>query len=209
MKGSNLTKLTRIIRDLALNPSHIHPYLTIGPWTSQSPLSLGMPWFSLSAIRFLNQYVTRTMDVFEYGSGGSTIYFSRRAAKVTSTEDNRQWLERVRTHLAADNITNANLHFHPFNFDEPVHFEQSGYLRSIPDRLFDIIIIDGTEKDVQVRPACFKFAEAYVKPGGIIIVDDSWRYPVLRSSHRGKSYREFRSIGPCRPGVTSTDIFFY
>ena len=149
------------------------------------------------------------MNVFEYGSGGSTIYFAKRAASVTSTEDNREWLERVQAHLAAEAISNATLLFRPFDFCHPVDFEKSDYLQSIPDRPFDMIIVDGTEESVQVRPTCFRYAETRIAPGGVIIVDDSWRYPQLRFDNRAKSFREFRSIGPCRPGVTSTDIFFY
>jgi len=149
------------------------------------------------------------MNVFEYGSGGSTVYFAKNCASVTSTEDNKQWLERVDTRLAAQGISNATLQFRPFDFHHPVDFEKSDYLHSIPDRHFDVIVVDGTEESVQVRPACFQYAESRIGPGGIIIVDDSWRYLRLRPTHSAKSFREFRSIGPCRPGVTSTDIFFY
>ena len=49
----------------------------------------------------------------------------------------------------------------------------------------------------------------HIKPGGIIVVDDSWRYPKLRQENRAQKHRIFQSVGPCRPGVTSTDIFFY
>ena len=56
---------------------------------------------------------------------------------------------------------------------------------------------------------CFERAENQIKPGGIIVIDDSWRYPGLRKKNRAKEFREFRSVGPCRPGVTSTDVYFY
>jgi predicted O-methyltransferase YrrM len=214
LHGSNLTRLARVVRDLTTHPQHIYPYFSIGPWSAKTPLELGLPWFSLSAIRFLDKYVSKTMDVFEYGSGGSTIYFANHAASVTSTEDNQQWLQRVEAALAAEGITNATLQFRPFDFHAAVDFKKSDYLHSIPDRPFDIIIVDGTivgetEESVQVRLTCFRHAESRIAPGGIIIVDDSWLYPQLRSAHRAKSYRQFRSIGPCRPGVTSTDILFY
>ena len=70
-------------------------------------------------------------------------------------------------------------------------------------------MVDGTEEETVVRPRCFALAETRIKTGGIIIVDDSWRYPELRAHNHASSWREFRSTGPCRPGVTSTDIFFY
>jgi hypothetical protein len=48
-----------------------------------------------------------------------------------------------------------------------------------------------------------------VKPGGIIAVDDSWRYVQLRHSSNAKRVEVFESVGPARLGITSTDIFFY
>ena len=60
-----------------------------------------------------------------------------------------------------------------------------------------------------MRPVCFQLAETVIKPGGIIIVDDAWRYADIIKNHLAKERRDFQSIGPCRPGVTSTDIYFY
>lgn len=209
MKGSNLTKMSRALAHLATHPQHIASYLSSGPLSAKSPLENGLPWFSLSAIQFLDSFVSESMNIFEYGSGGSTVYFAKRAGSVTSTEENKDWLERVQTELTASGIANVTLQYRPFDFHRAEHFEQSEYLYSIPDRAFDIIIIDGTEESILVRPTCFYYAESKVAPGGIIVVDDSWRYPELRSRNRAKSFREFRSIGPCRPGVTSTDVYFY
>jgi predicted O-methyltransferase YrrM len=79
----------------------------------------------------------------------------------------------------------------------------------MPDEKFDIIVVDGSEEWKHVRPICFEKAQGRVKEGGIIVVDDSWRYPALRQSHRAKELKIFQSVGPCRPGVTSTDVFFY
>jgi spermidine synthase len=82
-------------------------------------------------------------------------------------------------------------------------------LHAIPEEKFDVIVVDGLEEWIQVRPICFEKAQDRVKRGGIIVVDDSWRYPRLRESHRGVRHQVFESVGPCRPGVTSTDVFHY
>ena len=97
----------------------------------------------------------------------------------------------------------------PFDFKDPVGFEKSDYLHALPDAPLDVIVVDGTEEWNYVRPTCFRHAEKFIKPGGIIVVDDSWRYPELHRKHRAKRVQSFQSVGPCRPGVTSTDIFFY
>jgi predicted O-methyltransferase YrrM len=128
---------------------------------------------------------------------------------VVSIEDNEQWHEFVSRRLRQKSATNATVKLCPFDFKNPVGFEHSDYLNAMPDNKFDVIVVDGAEEWTPVRPICFEKAERHVKPGGIIIVDDSWRYPVLRTSHHGRDVKIFQSVGPCRPGVTSTDIFFY
>ena len=149
------------------------------------------------------------MSVFEYGSGGSTLFFARRVRTVISTEDNAAWIEKVRRRLTELSLKNVELQHHEFDFKNPKEFENSAYLNSIPPQKFDVIVVDGAEEIVPVRPNCFYHAENFINPGGIIVVDDSWRYPELRRKNRAVGHRIFKSVGPCRPGVTSTDIFFY
>jgi len=75
--------------------------------------------------------------------------------------------------------------------------------------LYDVIVVDGQEDSIQVRPECFWKAEKHVKPGGIIVVDDSWRYPQLKTTNKAKKWRDWKGVGYCRRGVTSSCIFFY
>jgi len=175
----------------------------------KTPLDLEIPWFSYAAIDFLKEFVQSDMTVFEYGSGGSTLFFAERAKSVVSVEDNERWFDMVSKRLQQKSIRNALLKFQPFDFRNPKGFEQSAYLNAIPDGPLDIVVIDGSEEWTQVRPICFEKAEAHVREGGIIVLDDSWRYPGLRQNNRARSHRIFQSVGPCRPGVTSTDVFFY
>jgi spermidine synthase len=106
-------------------------------------------------------------------------------------------------------VPNVTLKLCPFDFKNPVGFERSDYLHAMPEEKFDVIVVDGSEEWTQVRPICFEKAEERVNEGGIIVVDDSWRYPTLRKKNRARDLKVFESVGPCRPGVTSTDIFFY
>jgi hypothetical protein len=45
--------------------------------------------------------------------------------------------------------------------------------------------------------------------GGVILVDDASLYPALRRQNWAKHSQSLSGIGPCRNGVTRTDIFFY
>ena len=55
--------------------------------------------------------------------------------------------------------------------------------------------------------ARFHKAEKRVKRGGIIIVTIPGDI-LNRAEHHAKPYQTFQSVVPCRPGVTSTDVFF-
>ncbi|MEO8376561.1 MAG: class I SAM-dependent methyltransferase [Candidatus Sumerlaeota bacterium] len=209
MKGNTVTRVASVFANLASNPGYIPSYIKSGPLSKQQPLDLELPWFSWAAIRFLDSHLNKSMNIFEYGSGGSTIYFANRVASVTSTEESHEWLALVQTKLDSLNLRNATLQHRPFDFKEVRDFASSEYLHSIPDASLDVIVVDGSQWDTPVRPTCFFHAETKIKPGGIIILDDSWWHTEVREKSKAKSYREFRSVGPCRAGVTSTDIFFY
>jgi hypothetical protein len=208
MNNPTVVKVARLAANLVSHPRYIGPYLSnyISP---RSPVDLELPWFSYSAIRFLDKTVKPDMLVYEYGSGGSTLYFSKRCARVVSVEDNSRWFERVGWILHRRNITNADLRFAPADLTSIERFRASVYPDALPRELADIIVVDGSEESIQIRPVCFEIAESRVKPGGMIIVDDSWRYTHLRQRNRAKRVQIYQSVGPARPGVTSTDIFFY
>jgi predicted O-methyltransferase YrrM len=209
MKGTAPQKAARLLINLAFHPTYASRYVTDNLLHSRSPLDLELPWFSYAAIDFLEEHLSPTMSVFEYGSGGSTIFFARRAGSVTSVEDNPEWFNRVRDRVAQLGINNVALRLFPFNFKEPAGFENSDYLRALCGQHPDVIVVDGSEEWIQVRPICFRLAEEAIREGGIIILDDSWRYPSLREDNRARRVERFQSTGPGRPGVTSTDVFFY
>lgn len=209
MHGTVPQKIGRVLGNLLLHPQYISRCLSHNVVNGRTPLDLELPWFSYAAIDFLKKFLQPHMTVCEYGSGGSTIFFARRVKSVFSVEDNPVWFELVSKRLKEQAIENATIELHPFDFKNPVGFEDSEYLKAIPDARFDVIVVDGSEEWTQVRPICFERAEGRIKTGGIIVVDDSWRYPSLRENNHALRHKVFQSVGPCRPGVTSTDIFFY
>jgi hypothetical protein len=209
MNGPTVVKVARLAANLVAHPGYIAPYVS-NCISRRSPLELEIPWFSYSAIRFLDQFVKARMLVYEYGSGGSTLYFSKHSGRVVSIEDNKQWYERITRVVHERDIKNVNIRFTPANLCSVGLFRASGYPDALPKELADIVVVDGSELDeVQVRPVCFTIAETRIKSGGVIIVDDSWRYPQLRYHNSAKKVQTFQSVGPARPGVTSTDVFFY
>src|SRR5260221_5681032 len=162
MQGTVPQKIGRVLGNLLLHPQYISRCLAHNVINGKPPLDLEIPWFSYAAIDFLNDFVRRHMSVFEYGSGGSTLFFAQRAREVLSVEDNPQWFDWVSRRLKEKGLNNATLKLCEFDFKKPVGFENSPYLQALPERKFDIIVVDGSEEWTHVRPICFEKAESRI-----------------------------------------------
>lgn len=210
MKGTVSQKIARTLLNLMSHPQYISRCLAHNVLNGTPTIELELPWFSYAAIDFLEKFTKPHMEVFEYGSGGSTLFFARRAKSVLAVEDNETWFRYMTRKLQQKELTNVTVKLCPFDIYHTEHFEQNPYFRALPEGPFDIILVDGSEDNGSpIRPKCFARAEKSIRKGGIIVVDDSWRYPELRLHHHAHCCRTYESVGPCRPGVTSTDVFFY
>jgi hypothetical protein len=151
-----------------------------------------LPWISLPALRWLTGYIKPEMSVFEWGSGASTVFFSRRVSKLVSVEHDDQWFKKIKLKISddctcdvtlrnvgCDSISNATLmdemELDLYKTSVP-SFAGScfyNYVRSIldyPDGAFDIILVDG-----RARTGCLGLAKTKVRRGGVVILDDSER----------------------------------
>ncbi len=210
MHGSTLRRSLRLAGHLLAHPTSVPRWLRHGPWSGSSPIDLGVPWFAWGAIDHLDKAIASAANVFEFGSGGSTLFFARRAARVTAVEDHADWAAKVRKRLERDGISNVDLRPIPFDFVSGSAFEESSYLNSLPTTpTYDLIVVDGQDNQSRYRPVCFARAEKSIKPGGMIVLDDAWRYPDVPRMARANQRLIFRGVGPCRPGVTQTDIYCY
>ncbi|MCK9209747.1 MAG: hypothetical protein M0P61_02805 [Ignavibacteriaceae bacterium] len=160
----------------SLNPSH-------------NSLIDASPWISFTVIKFLELYLKPNMKVFEYGSGGSTLFFAKRVEKVVSIEHNKLWFEKVNLYLQELKLKNIDYklfependsEFHKKNIADPNDYisddkESIGknyekYVKSIeqfPDAYFDVVSIDG-----RARPSCCKHAISKIKRGGYLVFDN-------------------------------------
>jgi predicted O-methyltransferase YrrM len=74
-----------------------------------------------------------------------------------------------------------------------------------PDEYFDIILIDG-----RARPSCIKRSVSKVKPGGLLILDNSEReYYLAKAIEYLKAFQrnEFYGLVSSVPVISKTDIF--
>ena len=98
MNLTNSERLALVLRHLVAKPSYVPRYVTHNllylAVAHRQPIDIALPWFAYAAIDFLAHYIDPRMTVFEYGTGGSTLFFATRCKAVVSVEDDEQWLEK-------------------------------------------------------------------------------------------------------------------
>src|SRR5450432_974123 len=150
------------------------------------------PWISFAAIGFLKKIVRQDMRVFEYGSGGSTMFWISSVQEVISVEHDLSWYTNMKKKLDEQPLRHYQYilaepapdpRFREKRFENPddyisrdpgytgKNFEQ--YAKSIdpfPDNYFDIIIVDGRS-----RPSCIQHGIPKLKKNGWLIIDNTER----------------------------------
>ncbi len=131
------------------------------------------PLFTPAATAFLADYLKPGMNVFEWGMGRSTPFFAKRGVKLISIEHDKMWYRKVRAQINATGLS-ENVELRLVVVDSSEQQPDYGpYLQVISeylDNFFDVVVVDGRE-----RAACFLQAVTKVKPGGLLIMDDSQR----------------------------------
>lgn len=154
------------------------------PRPSLAPLSLIYPWFSFPSIDYLDKLSSRDMRVLEFGCGYSTIWWAQRVSHVTSIERSTHWIAEVKHALSKHTVTNVNLinflEFAETTEEEIQRRTDPIELATIIQRyvaagqggpeLYDIIVVDDVFRNEAAAAAI-----AQLKPGGILILDDSER----------------------------------
>ena len=211
MNIKNHQKFLKLFYNLGFeNPNFLIRYFNYS-LLSSSPLENALPWWSWKAIDEISK--SHFNDTFEYGSGGSTLFIGNISNNHLSVEDDPKWFNLVKNKLENLSLESIELIYESPDFIDLNSFTNSLYLTSLSSPK-DLIIIDGQDhwspsSSKTARHICFYYAEKFIKPGGIIILDDSWRYKDIRVKNHAKFYKCFESIGPCRIGVTSTDFYYY
>jgi len=175
------------------------------------------PWIPFEAANWLEHYLTPHMKVFEYGSGGSTIFFAERVAEVFSIEHDKKWHALVSRALAQRGLNNCSYKLHEprpiagtfsaiddsqnsrFIYDDYYAATLHEYVEAIdvhPDHTFDLVLVDG-----RVRTECIQYALPKIKPGGYLMLDNSNNADVAEMVRKLQSYPNtvFRGIAPGWP----------
>lgn len=155
-----------------------------------------IPWWTYSAVHFIEPRLTPGLRVFEYGCGSSTVWLSRRVKEVISVEHDQRWAERVSSQLKSGS-------------SQVILRELSGgYVEEIARHgYFDVVIIDGRQR-VKCLHQCLEF----LTPAGIIIWDNSEREDfaegMLQAKRNGFRELPFWGLLPAKIQFSQTSILY-
>lgn len=127
---------------------------------------------------------SRPEHVLEFGAGGSTLLLSEWAGDVVSIEHSQEWTNRIEARLRARSRRNVTVvHAPPDDARRDWMYRgrdgrfYRAYVRAgtaaVRRRfggLVDLVLVDG-----RARVACVKALMRYVRPGGVLVLDDASR----------------------------------
>ncbi|MDT4902398.1 MAG: hypothetical protein QOJ37_1661 [Pseudonocardiales bacterium] len=176
---------------------------------------LDVPWWTYRAIDVVDSWLSahpKPIRVYEYGSGASTLWLSRRADEVYTVEHHRGFAEHIAPTLAGQ----PNIHMRivePVPSTSPVVSSQkegnadldfADYVNSIGavDGAFSLIVIDG-----RAREACLRAAIPRLDPDGLIVFDNTRRRRYREAiAAAGVHERVLRGLTPTLPYADQTSL---
>ncbi len=114
-------------------------------------LGLVMPWYTLPCLKWLKEQPTKNWRVFEYGSGYSNTWWRLNSRHLDAIESNEDWAKAFDVGHAPSGSA---------------LYIEAAYRADVAD-LWDCIIVDGID-----REDCVKFCVDFIKPGGVLIIDN-------------------------------------
>lgn len=166
-----------------------------------------LPWVTYPSIRWLRTWLKPGMRVFEWGCGGSTLFFLEQGLDIVSIEHNLGWHRKVKSVLENKHASNVHLHHIApqsgtemrgadgsanhldFQLSRPpkkgeLFYDYTQSIQQYPDQSFDLILVDG-----RARLGCLMMCMNKIKPGGAVILDNSER------AHYAEGVRLFEEPG--------------
>lgn len=157
-----------------------------------------IPWVTYSFIDFIKPRLHKSLTIFEYGSGNSTLFYAKNVLKVVSVEHDAEWYEKI----VKEKAPNAEMIFCKLDTDG-AYSQKAVSL----NQKFDMIIVDGRD-----RVNCCKHAVNALSETGVIVLDDSERisYDAARQLLKKEGFKElsFSGISPGLFYEKATSVFY-
>lgn len=187
------------------------------------------PWITYDSIEHLDLFLRgiSKAKIFEYGSGGSTLFWIKYGAKVVSIEHDPSWYNKINKQIDQNieldyrlikpeyqgeewsiNSDPAKPEDYATSDEKLRNYSFENYVKQVdnfPEEYFDLVVIDGRS-----RPACIRHCASKVRSEGLLLLDNSDRsYYLQNVSEDINEYerKSFYGIGPCQTFPWNTDIF--
>lgn len=195
----------------------------------KDPLTEKQPWITFSAIDFIGKNIRSTDKVFEYGGGGSTLYFLSKVSRLITVEHDKGWFQMLKKKIGnvgfdgwqghlilpeqpvdatnLDKSAPADYYSEDPGFQDATFKAYSTFICQFEDEYFDWVVIDG-----RARASCLFHAMPKVKLGGYLVLDNSDRTYYLQNN-LGALQNKYRlvlsNIGPVpySPYFSKTSIW--
>jgi len=134
------------------------------------------PYMSTEEISFIEKHLKPNDSMLEWGSGGSTIHFSKLVAKIYSIEHDKNWFNKV------DYIKPENVEYYFVKQNSPrtrptkqeEFIDYINFIDEIGVAKYDVVFVDG-----RARKFCALKALDYVDQNSKVIIHD-WERPIYK-----------------------------
>lgn len=174
------------------------------------------PWLAPPSIKFLQKTLNNNLTFLEFGSGKSTLFFAGKVKHLVSVEHHEGWYNKVKDALNTHGFNNVSYklirpekdelkieidkrHREEFDVELINYKDYYGHLDNYPEAHFDFILIDG-----RARVECVQHSIPKLKPGGVLMVDNSER---KRYKPIFNILSEWKMINTTN-GLTDTTLWF-
>lgn len=115
-----------------------------------------LPYYTKPALDWLQSININNKTVFEYGLGASSVWYARKCKRLFGVDNNPNWFDAVDIEIG----TRSSI---------LLKRDKKEYVDAINkwEMKFDVIVIDGIERDECVKPALSR-----LQKGGLLIVDN-------------------------------------
>lgn len=186
---------------------------------------MSMPLYTEPAKQYLGEILRPGWRVFEYGSGGSTLYYQERCAEVIAIEHDAGWAGRSkgaarvvdRDSPTPPGAATSEERFFALGFDLPRHHDgvqteyhgmenwawrgYAGQIFNHPAGYFDLVCVDG-----MARSLCLYYAALMCNQAGYIVLDNScrWQYNDAQAYIMSQGWKRRDFWQPGHPGYCTS-----
>lgn len=157
-----------------------------------------IPWNTYPYIYFIEKRLKKHFDLFEYGSGNSTLWYAERVGTIKAVENDKSWFELVAKRMPS----NVEVIYKQLVYD-------GEYCREVLNggKNYHIVLIDGRD-----RVNCVKQSLNKLTTDGVIVFDnsdiDDYKDGIELLRKSGFNQLDFIGISPVTAHKNQTSIFY-